>query len=100
MDNPLFAYWYFHLPNYLLAALMYTLIGRVLLSFFVPVGWNNYIWRGFVRLSDPVIRLFAFITPRTVPFLVTMLFSALWLFVIRIAFLRALAIQGLAPVAG
>lgn len=100
MANPLIEYWYFHLPNYLLAALMYTLIGRFLLTFFVPAGWNNYIWRGFVRLTDPVIRLFAFITPKTVPLMVLILFSFLWLFAIRIAFLRALAVSGLAPVAG
>ena len=25
-------YWYFHLPNFILAALMYTLLGRVLLG--------------------------------------------------------------------
>ena len=99
MENPLLEYWYFHLPNYLLAALMYTLIGRFLLTFLVPAGWNNYIWRGFVRLTDPVLRLFAFITPKTVPFMVLMAFSFLWLFVIRVAFLRVLAVYGLAPVA-
>lgn len=100
MGNPILDYWYFHLPNYVLAALMYTLLGRFLLTFFVPVGWENYIWRAFVRLTDPVIALFAFITPKTVPLLLVMLFSAVWLFVIRIAFLRALAIYGLAPTAG
>ena len=26
--NPLLTYWYFHLPNFVLAALMYTLLGR------------------------------------------------------------------------
>ena len=29
---PLLTYWYFHLPNFVLAALMYTLLGRVLLG--------------------------------------------------------------------
>ena len=28
-------YWYYHLPNFVLAALMYTLLGRVLLSLFL-----------------------------------------------------------------
>ena len=28
-------YWYFHLPNFVLAALMYTLLGRAMLALFV-----------------------------------------------------------------
>jgi hypothetical protein len=31
-SNPLLTYWYFHLPNFILAVLMYTLLGRALLS--------------------------------------------------------------------
>lgn len=97
MANPIFEFWYFHLPNYVLAALMYTLLGRFMLTFFMPAGSTNYIWRAFVRLTDPVIRLFAVITPKTVPVMLTILFAFVWLFVIRIAFLRILAEQGLAP---
>lgn len=97
MSGHFIDYWYFHLPNYVMAALMYTLLGRFLLTFFIPATSTNYIWRAFVRLSNPVIAVFAFITPKTVPPLVTILFAVLWLFVIRIAFLRVLAEQGLAP---
>ncbi|MCB1436665.1 MAG: YggT family protein [Rhodobiaceae bacterium] len=97
MTNPILEYWYFHLPNYLLAVLMYTLLGRFLLSFLFAPGSTNYIWRTFVRMTDPVVRLFAVITPKTVPWLLTILFSFLWLFVIRIALLRAFSELGLAP---
>ena len=31
-------YWYYHLPNFVLAALMYTLLGRVLLGLIVAAG--------------------------------------------------------------
>ena len=31
-SNPFLTYWYYHLPNFVLAALMYTLLGRVLLG--------------------------------------------------------------------
>jgi len=32
----LLPFWYFHLPNYVLAALMYTLIGRFILGMIAP----------------------------------------------------------------
>ena len=35
VSYPLLAYWYFHLPNFILAALMYTLLGRALLALIV-----------------------------------------------------------------
>ena len=33
-------HWYFHLPNFVLAALAYTLLGRFALSFFLP--WKDW----------------------------------------------------------
>ena len=65
--NPVLQYWYFHLPNFVLAAVMYTLIGRLLLSFFVPVNWQNYIWRAFVRITDPIVGIVRLITPAALP---------------------------------
>ena len=37
------SYWYFQVPNFVLAALVYTLLGRFVLGFFVPADWDNYI---------------------------------------------------------
>ena len=56
-SNPLITYWYFHLPNFLLAALMYTLLGRVMLGLIVDPNSQNYIWRFFCRFTDPVVRV-------------------------------------------
>ncbi len=53
----IWTYWYFHIPNFVLAALVYTLIGRFVLGFFVPENWDNYIWRAFRRLTDPVVQV-------------------------------------------
>ena len=33
--HPLLTYWYFHVPNFVLAALMYTLLGRAILGLIV-----------------------------------------------------------------
>ena len=45
----------YHLPNFVLAALMYTLLGRALLGLIVEPDSPNYIWRFFCRITDPVV---------------------------------------------
>jgi len=49
VGTSILTYWYYHVPNFVLAALMYTLLGRVLLSLFVEPDSSNYIWRFFCR---------------------------------------------------
>ena len=60
----LLTYWYFHLPNFILAALMYTLLGRALLGLIVGPDSSNYIWRFFCRFTDPVVAAVAVVTPK------------------------------------
>jgi hypothetical protein len=95
--NPIIQYWYFHLPNFILAAVMYTLIGRLLLSFFAPPNWQNYIWRAFVAITNPVVRTVRFLTPAILPDLVVLIFAALWLMLIRIGLFAVLASLALTP---
>lgn len=91
------SYWYFQIPNYFLAALMYTLIGRFAMSLFAPPDWDHYIWRAFLRLTDWVVRLAGWITPRLVPPPLLMLVAAFWLFVLRLVLALGFALTGLAP---
>lgn len=92
--------WAFQLPNFVLAALMYTLLGRFLLSFFFGPASTNYIWRAFVRMTDPVLRVVGAITPRAVPDVVILAFGVLWLLVARIALFAAFAAAGAMPAPG
>ena len=90
-NYPFLTYWYYHLPNFVLAALMYTLLGRALLGLYVDHDSPNYIWRFFCRITDPFIALIAFVTPKaTAP-------VVLWLFWLRVALLYAFLFLGLAP---
>jgi uncharacterized protein YggT (Ycf19 family) len=82
--NALLQQWYFHLPNFIIAAVMYSLLGRILLSFFVPLNWQNYIWRAFVWITDPFVKLTRYITPAIVPEIVLMIFTVLWLALLRV----------------
>lgn len=95
--NPFWDYWYFQVPNYILAALTYTLLGRFLLSFFVPPDSSNYIWRFFRLLTDPILRVVAVITPRFMVDLFLPLVAAFWITLIRILFWLALFLAGVAP---
>jgi len=100
MSNQIFTSWYFHLPNFLLAALMYTLLGRALLGLILNPDSTNYIWRFFCRITDPVIALFALVTPRAAAPVVLWLFCVVWLFWIRVAFLITFASLGALPKPG
>ena len=100
MSSSFLGYWYYYLPDYALAALMYTLLGRVLLSLFVDSDSANYIWRFFCRTTDPVIHLLDYVTPRAAAPVVVWLFGVVWLFWLRVALLLGLTWFGLLSRAG
>jgi YggT family protein len=91
--------WYFHLPNFVLAALMYTLLGRALLGLIVSPDSSNYIWRFFCRITDPVVSAVTFVTPRATAPVVVWLFAVVWLFWLRVFLLAAFLLLG-APRSG
>ncbi len=49
--------------DYLLGAVMWTLIGRFGMGLFLPEHSSFFFMRFFVRATDPLIKLFAPITP-------------------------------------
>ena len=93
-------YWYFHLPNYLLAVLMYSLLARFILALVFAPDTSNYIYRAFVRLTDPVLAVVRVFTPRAVAMFPTILLSVVWLMILRFALLAGFAAAGLAPQVG
>jgi hypothetical protein len=95
--NSLLAYWYFHLPNFVLAALMYTLLGRAILGLMIDPGSTNYIWRFFCRVTDPVVAAVAVVTPKAAAPVVVWLFGVVWLFWLRVLFLYLFLVLGAVP---
>lgn len=85
--NPLLASWLYLAPNFILAALMYTLVGRALLGLFVPPDSPNYIWRFFCRVTDPVVAAVAIVTPKAAVPVVIWLMGVVWLFWLRVGLL-------------
>jgi hypothetical protein len=96
-SHPLLTLWYFHLPNFVLAALMYTLLGRALLGLIVGPDSSNYIWRFFCRLTDPFVALIAPVTPKAAAPVVIWLFGVVWLFWLRVGLLYVFLLLGAVP---
>lgn len=93
-------FWLYQIPNLLLAALMYTLIGRFLMSLFFHPGSEKVIWLVFVQITDPFVNAARFVTPQVVPLNLVVLFAALWTLLARIGFFMTLAAAGLRPTVG
>jgi YggT family protein len=93
-----FAHWYFHIPNLILAALTYTLIGRYILSLFLDS--DRVIVRVFSTVTDPVLSVVGAITPRVVPSGLVVVFAIIWLLVARIVLFLTLVAFGFRPSLG
>jgi uncharacterized protein YggT (Ycf19 family) len=76
---------------------MYTLIGRLVLGLFVPDEWDNYIWRGFRMITDPVVAVVRAATPSLLGHPIVLIFAALWMMLARLVWYVALANLGLTP---
>jgi len=77
------AYWWFHIPNLLMAALIYSLIGRYLLELFFAKKQDAVILKVFRSITDPVVGLVRHITPAIVPDGLTIVFTIFWLMAAR-----------------
>lgn len=100
MNNLVIEYWYYFLADYALAVLIYTLLGRLVLSFFLPPDSTNYIWRFFCRITDPFCAAVRFASPAAIhPILIAPL-TAAWLFFLRFAMVQVFRNYGLLPPLG
>lgn len=92
-------FWVFHLPNLMLAALIYTLLGRYILSLFFPPDSDKVIWRVFCQITDPILTLVRLVTPALVPMPLLNLFAIVWLFLLRFLLFYIVRMLGLLPAA-
>jgi len=76
------SYWYFHGPSLLLAALIYLLLARLVLS--LLLGGENLVMRALAAITDPVVKAVGAITPRVVPSALVVVFAIMWLLSARI----------------
>jgi uncharacterized protein YggT (Ycf19 family) len=92
-------HWYFHVPNLVLAALFYTLIGRYLLGLVFASRPDVVILKVFQSVTDPVVKLVRFVTPAIVPDGLVILFAAVWLIALRMFLFLTIFAAGASRVA-
>lgn len=92
--------WYLQVPNFVLAVVMYTMLGRALLGLFVEPDSKNYIWRGFCAITDPVLKLLTPLTPKATAPVVQWLFGFVWMFWLRVLLLLVFVLTGIVRVGG
>ena len=69
--------------DYILGTIMWTLIGRGVLDFFIAPDKNFVIAKVFRDLTNPIIKLFKKITPSFLLPLMIPFYVAWWFFIIR-----------------
>jgi hypothetical protein len=84
MDNPLAIYpiWVVAI-DYVLGMVMWTLIARTAMNFFLPEDSSFFFMRFFVRATNPLLKLFAPITPSFLLEPLVPLYVAWFFFMIR-----------------
>ncbi len=85
------AYWWFHVPNLLMAAMIYSLIGRYVLEL-VFQGKDPVIVTVFRTITNPVVNAVRYVTPAVIPTGLVVVFAIVWLMALRMFwFLTAVA---------
>ncbi len=69
--------------DYTLGVIMWTLVGRVAMNFFLPVDSSFFFMKVFVKATNPLIKLFAPVTPSFLLEPLVPLYVAWFFFMIR-----------------
>lgn len=84
---------FYQIPNVLLAACIYTLLGRLLLSFLFAQDSQMVIWKVFRQITDPLLRITRYLTPAVVPEPLLLPFTIIWLILLRVAWFFLAQVQ-------
>jgi hypothetical protein len=84
MDNPLaiFPIWVIAV-DYVLGVIMWTLIARTAMSVFLPADSSFFFMRFFVRATNPLLKVFAPVTPSFLLEPLVPLYVAWFFFMVR-----------------
>jgi hypothetical protein len=76
-------HWAAIVVDYILGMVMWTLIGRAAMNLFLPVDSEWFFMKAFVKLTNPLLRLFKPITPGFLIDIFVPLYVAWFFFMIR-----------------
>jgi YggT family protein len=87
--------YYYHIPDLVLAVLIYLLIARLALAPIWRTHGDSLLLRALGRLTGPVVAGVAAITPRVVPLPLVIVFALVWLVTLRLALFIAVTARGI-----
>jgi hypothetical protein len=90
-------HWYFHVPNLVLAALIYTLIGRYILEILFSKRPDVVILKVFQSVTNPVVGAVRFVTPAVVPSGLVIVAAIVWLMALRMFLYLTVVAAGVKP---
>lgn len=97
--DTLLEHWYFHVPNLLLAALMYLMALYFVLM--LAFGWTPHAQGAFLRafhgVVNPVLRTVRVLTPRIVPNGLVPVLAVVWLAALRMLLYWGFLAAGIRP---
>lgn len=93
-------YWWFHIPNLLMAAMIYTLIGRYILELVFGSDSKAVIVAVFRSVTNPFMKLIRWITPALAPDGLVVVFAIVWLIAGRMFWFLTAVAAGMRPTAG
>lgn len=99
-NDTFFSHWYFHIPNLLMAAMIYSLIGRYLLELVFARKPDAVIVKVFRQVTSPVVNGVRFITPAIVPNGLVIVFAIVWLTAARMFLYLTIIAAGVKPFLG
>lgn len=83
VNDSFFQHWYFHFPNLLLAALLYSMIGRYALELMFSKKPDAVMLTVFRSVTDPFLKLVRLVTPAVVPNGLVIVAGIVWLMALR-----------------
>lgn len=95
--DSLISHWYFHVPNLVLAALIWALAARGLLALVFHKTPTVLVLKVLAAVTDPVLRVVRAVTPRIVPQAVVMVFAMVWLLALRMLWFLTVVAAGARP---
>jgi YggT family protein len=94
LGRNLLAHWYYHVPDLVMAALIYLLVVRLLLSLVLPRDTGIAAARLIDAVTGPVLKGVGALTPRLVPGALVVVAAMAWLLAARVALFMGVAATG------
>lgn len=90
-------YWWFHIPNLMLAALVYSVVARYVLELFFPHRPDVVIVKVFQTITNPFVLAARYVTPAIVPNGLVIVFTVVWLMALRLFWFVTAVALGMRP---